>query len=156
MNKIILFIPLFFLIYLFDSTIADAKRNRGELQPQKLYQLGSSDILPTGKLAKVFNLGSDYTDVQREDTLKAIKNNVVSWKLPVYEISRTGDDSYKIITQGGSNLVECIIYLTVFSDSEKSFVHSLKTGNLIPFKGLLTGETFMRSLVVRPAVLLLK
>lgn len=153
MNKQIYCFILLLSIVLFSDCESYAKRNR-EMLPQEIYSLGASNISPNGKLAKIFQFNSDYTDLQREDTLEEIKNNVIAWRLPVYEVKRDGDNSYIIITEGNSNLVSCIIYLTIFNDNQKKLVHSLKTGSPITIKGLLTGKTFMRGLVIKPAVLL--
>ena len=155
MIKILYIFILISCITIFSNCESYAKRNR-ELLPQEIYSLGASDISPTGKLAKIFQINSEYTDLQREDTLEEIKNHVIAWRLPVYEVKRDGDNSYIITTQGDSTLVSCIIYLTIFDDNQKKIVHSLKTGSPITIKGLLNGKTFMRSLVIKPAVLLNK
>lgn len=143
---------LIFSFILLNTSNVYAVRNR-KTNPYELYSLYPSNLAPNGKLAKIFDTPSDYTDLQREDTLEEIKNTLISWTVPVYEVKRDGDDSYLILTMSNSNVVGCYIHLTIFDDKQKKFVHSLKTGSRIPFRGIITGKTFMRNLIINPAVL---
>lgn len=149
-----LHISLFISIFLFNSECY-AKRNR-IIEPKTIYSLGCSDISPNGKIANILNLGSDYTDLQREDLLEEIKGNVVCWRINVYEIQRDKNNIYKIFSNPSQNSVGSIIYIdgNFLNDESKKILHSLKTGSYVDIKGILTGDTFMRSLIINPAVLL--
>lgn len=147
-NKFYIFIVVF-TILIFNSYDSYA-----EINPYELYSVVGSDISPSGKLAKAFILGSDYTDLQREDILNEIKNEVVDWRLPVYEVKKDSEGEYIITTVGNSNVIGCIIHLSTFNPNQEKFVHSLKTGSYIPVRGFITGKTFMRNLILNPAVLL--
>lgn len=117
----------------------------------ELYNSPASNIDPN-QLAPIFRLGSDYTDLQREDTLEEIGGKVVVWTVPVYEIKRKKDGAYSILSAGDNGLnVE--ITLTVRSDEEKKYIHSLKTGNRLTIKGVLNGKTFLRALEISPAII---
>lgn len=114
-------------------------------------------ILLDGELATAFNLNSKFTDVQRDNLLKKIKNKVVIWNIEVYEINKTGNKEYQITTPTGFSGIDrdasLIISLKVKDDNEKKFIESVKTGTRIRIKGVLTGDSVMRSLIVSPAML---
>ena len=121
------------------------------MTPGELYDAQASNIDPN-KLAPIFRFGSDYTNLQREDTLSQIKDKVIEWTIPVYEIERIKDGLYRItsIDDDGFGLV---IVLTTNSQDEKNLIHSLKTGSRLSIKGVLTGETTMRALDIEPAII---
>jgi hypothetical protein len=110
-----------------------------------------------GELAEAFNLNSKNTDIQRENLLKQIKGQVVIWEVTVYEVKKDDGTVYKIQTSGGLNLggsdVGTFIYLTSKDEDQKKFIEGLRTGNIIRIKGILSGESFLRSLVIKPAIL---
>lgn len=109
-----------------------------------------SDLVPQGELANMFNLGSDNTDLQRENKLKEITGKIVQWQLPVYEISKS-DDEYKVQTSGG-DVVGTFIYITTRNDQDKQIIEALKTGDTISFKGRIY-DTSVRYLEIKPAIL---
>lgn len=146
-----------FFIFLFTALLNSsvyAKRNR-PIEPKTIHSLGCSDISPVGKIADIFNIGSSYTDLQREDVLEKIKGDVVCWKIVVYEVNKDGN-MYKVFSNPTRNSVGSIIYIdgNFIDSSSKELIHSLKTGDLVGVKGILTGKTFMRSLIIDPAVLI--
>jgi len=114
-----------------------------------------SDLKNTGVLADAFNLDSKYTDLQREKLLKDIKGKVVDWVIEVYEIKKSGSN-YTIQTPTRfakeDSEVALVVELTTQSKSEDDFIAGLKTGDRIRIKGVLTGETTLRSLEVQPAI----
>ena len=112
----------------------------------------SSNISPYGRLADIFNLPSDSTDLQREETLKDVSGKIVEWELPVYEISKESSELYKIIISQGKN-VGCIVYISAKTEEDRVHLLSLKTGSLVSFKGQISGDTFMRSIIIKPAIL---
>lgn len=118
----------------------------------KLYEICASDISPRGELAKMFNIGSQYTDLQREEMLEKLAGKMIHWELPLYEISKIDQFNYKIITSG-RGVVDCVIYLTTMTSTQNADLRELKTGDMIKIKGMLTGKTFMRSLIIKPAIL---
>lgn len=107
-------------------------------------------LAPTGELATMFNLGSDNTNLQRENKLKEIKGKVVEWTLPVYEVKKDGD-GYKIQTATGDT-VGAFIYVSPRSEQDKAVIEALKTGNRVSIKGIIKDDS-MRRLVIKPAIL---
>jgi hypothetical protein len=63
-----------------------------------------SDLKPTGDLADIFNLNSDHTDLQRDNKENEIKGKIVDWTLTVYEVSKSGKDTYRIQTKSDVNI----------------------------------------------------
>lgn len=110
-----------------------------------------STLSPYGHLAEVFNLNSDYTDLQREETLSDIKGKIVEWELPLYEISREkSSNEYTLFFNPKSNSVGCIVIIKNPTKAEIDFMREAKTGDMITFKGIISGD-FMRSLKLSPA-----
>lgn len=112
-----------------------------------------------GDLSDVFMLGSDFTDLQRENTaMKVIGTNVV-WELPVYEVSQD-KGVYKVITKSGlmtGDLNRKLLNATVFiypqSDDDRMRMEALKTNDLIEFKGRVADIRLRSLVVVNPAIL---
>ncbi|HSY27126.1 MAG TPA: hypothetical protein VK832_06465 [Burkholderiaceae bacterium] len=116
-----------------------------------------SALRPDGELAEMFLLGSNNTDIQRENKLKEITGQVVQWQLPVFEVSRHGD-GYKVQTSQSSEgllgqaLVGTFIYIAPRDDKERQTIEALKTGSIITIKAIISGSSF-RSLELTPAIL---
>ena len=99
----------------------------------------------------MFNIGSNYTNIQRENAFKELKGKVVAWQLPVYEVSKQGEE-YRVQTSAG-RAVGTFIHIKARNDQEKVYIESIKTGNTISFKGIITDVDFTRHLIIKPAVL---
>ena len=125
-----------------------------ELDPlEKLAQAPIAGIQPVGPLADIFAVGGQYTDLQRENTLHEIKDRIVSWTLPVYEVKREGN-GYKIQTNAGrgNGYVGTFISITPRNEQDRQIIEALKTGESISFRGIIA-DTFMRHIVIKPAIL---
>jgi hypothetical protein len=115
-------------------------------------------LQPDGELAAIFDIGSDYTDLQRDNKEKELKGKVVVWSLPVYEVNKSGSH-YKIQTSsktglvGGQPLVGTFIELTAQGAEEEAFLANVKTGDVLTIKGKLTGDTTLRNIEIEPAIL---
>lgn len=115
-------------------------------------------LQPDGELAAIFDIGSDYTDLQRDNKEKEIKGKVVVWSLPVYEVNKSGSH-YKIQTSsktglvGGKPFVGTFIELTAQGPEEEAFLANIKTGDIVTIKGKLTGDTTLRNIEIEPAIL---
>jgi len=156
-SGIFLIICLGVLFSVFGDDDEGSGKGSGRVQAiEMLTNATVSNLKSTGELAAMFNLGSDYTDLQRDAKLKEIKGQVVQWTLPVYEISesgsgymiQTGDDSFE-----GGGPVGCVVELTPRDDADRKVIMGLKTNDSFTFRGVLTGDTTMRSLEIEPAIL---
>jgi hypothetical protein len=112
---------------------------------------GKSSISLNGELAEMFNLGSNYTDVQRERTLQKLKGNIVRWTSTVYEVSSIGKRKYKILPTA-ENSVSVVLYVTALDDEDVRYIESLKTGSSLTFTAMFTGEQMFRALEMKPAI----
>lgn len=150
-----------------------AKVVQTEMQPPKnaspideLIAAKPDSISPNGELAELFTFGSNGTDLQRQEELKKIKGKIVQWTLRVYEVSHVSGNKYRIQSESESSVskvdgqyqvkneaVSAMIRITAESEQEKSILLGLKTGSEVCIKGKLTGDTFLRSLEIKPAVL---
>ena len=125
----------------------------------KLQDAQASEIQPYGELAEIFNIGSKSTNLNREEKLKEIRGKVIIWSLPVYEVSKTSNGTYRIQTQSSKSLMDSSKYVATFtyvtanSEDDHKALSALKTGDLVRIKGVLTGETSMRNLEIKPAIL---
>lgn len=114
-----------------------------------------SDLLPHGDLANKFNLMSEHTDIQRENTEKEIIGKVVQWSLPVYEIKKI-DLGYRVQTQTQTDFytaVGSIIEISPRNDQERSEIETLTEGDTISFKGYIKGVS-LRHIEISPALLI--
>ncbi|MGB7815371.1 MAG: hypothetical protein WBL28_03365 [Methylotenera sp.] len=118
-----------------------------------------SDLSPIGELAEIFSYGSDNTDLQRENKFNEIHGKIIAWQLPVYDIKRAGD-GYTIQTDShykndlfGQILVGTFVHVIARNADEEKLIASLKTGDIVSFKGLVHDST-MRNLDIKPAILM--
>lgn len=146
---------------LFIALILTYAQNTISSKPDPIAELVDgqpSDLRPEGELSALFALGSKNTDLQRENVLKEIKGQIVQWRLPVYEVSRSGS-GYKIQTKStvkigpfGEDLLGTFVYISPRNDQERRAIEALKTDDAISFKGRISGSAF-RSLEIKPAIL---
>lgn len=118
-----------------------------------------SSLQASGELAALFNLNSDGTDLQRDNKLKELKDKVVVWTLPVYDIKKQGDH-FRIQTKSSINIegrsqgpVAAWLEVFVQTPDEEAVIASIHTGDLLTFKGKLAGKTTMRALEISPVIL---
>lgn len=110
-----------------------------------------SDLRPDGELAAIFELGSRSTDLQREKKEAEIHGKVVTWRLPVYEVSKRGD-AYRIQTSSNHSTIGTFVTITARSPTDLQFIEGLHTGDSIAFKGKVKGIS-MRNVEIEPAIL---
>ena len=138
------------------TTTQEGLPNKPADQLDPLDQLAQSPedqtLRPTGDLAEMFNLGSKNTDLQRDLKLQGMKNAIIVWTLPIYEIKRVGNN-YRVQTSASKNYVGTFIELTAQNESEHQAMRTFNTGDNITIKGKLVGNTTMRNLDIKPAVL---
>lgn len=136
------------------------KSNNNSAKPTdplaELVGAAPSALRPEGELSEMFSFGSKNTDLQRENKLKEITGQVVEWTLPVYEVKRSGA-AYKVQTSTkvgifGDSLLGAFVYITPRSAEDQQVIESLKTGDVITFKGRIAGVS-LRSLDIKPAIL---
>lgn len=109
-------------------------------------------ILPNGEISNIFSIGSDYTDIQRENKEKEIKGKIVNWNLEVYEVQKKEDNVYRIRTSSMGNTVGVYAYIYTRNPDEVKHIESIKTGNNISLKGKIKG-TRLRHILINPAIL---
>ena len=111
------------------------------------------NISSKGILHDTFEIGSNYTDVQRQNLEEQITGKVVEWTLPVYEISKISDNTYKIQTDGSNGDVGTFIVLSPKNSQEIKLLMSLKTGDQVSVKGYIKGIS-IRNIELSPAQLI--
>lgn len=157
MKKLIRIVVI--IVVIFTAMIIFAVMNKvdDEKALEGLQTAPISKLIPTGDLAKIFEFGGATTDLQRDNKMKAIKGSVVLWQLPVYEVKRDGEN-YRVQTQNpnafGNDeaMVPTIITLTSLSSDDTKTIESLKTGDIISFKGVIN-DVSLRHLLIKPAFL---
>lgn len=118
---------------------------------QELAKAKVDSLQPTGELPEIFSFGSDSTNLQRENKVSDVTGKVVEWTLPVYEVSKSGTD-YKIQTKGNRDLIGAFVRITPRNENDRVAIEALKTGDLVSFKGRISGVT-LRSIDIHPAML---
>lgn len=138
-----------------DST----SRKKAVSQFDAVRMLESAPINPIqlkGRLSDIFMLGSDYTNLQRDNMERDIVGQIVQWNLPVYEISPPTDGVYRIATQSESStpkLLAATVYITARNDRDRELLHSLKTNDIVSFKGRVSAIRLRLDVEVDPAIL---
>ena len=74
-----------------DSKGAPTASNRSDVAG-----LSPSRLAPSGELARIFTLFSEYTDLQRDEKERELKGIVVQWRLPVYNVSSGPSPFYRV------------------------------------------------------------
>ncbi len=112
------------------------------------------DQISAAELASLYALGSNATDLQRENRLKEIKGKLVQWTLPVYEVKKSDEHTYKIQTSSTTNTVGTYSSIIPKNPGDVSRISTLKTGDTVTVRGIIDGTGFMRNFQLNPAVLL--
>ena len=75
-------------------------------------------------------LGSNYTDLQRDNMTKELKDKIVQWTLPVFEVSKLSENKYKIQTDSGTlfgtKYVGTFTVVYTQNENEVRFIENLK------------------------------
>ena len=125
---------------------APTASNRGDVAG-----LSPSGFAPSGELARIFTLFSEYTDLQRDQKERELKGIVVQWRLPVYNVSSGPSPFYRVQTSSEKNLVGTFCYVKPRDDDERKFLTTLKTGDYFTCKGTISAVS-MRNIVISPAI----
>ena len=90
---------------------------------------------------------------------KELKDKIVQWTLPVFEVSKLSENKYKIQTDSGTlfgtKYVGTFTVVYTQNENEVRFIENLKTGSNITIKGIIS-DTFMRNIEIEPAILILQ
>jgi len=115
-------------------------------------EAAQADSLTVGELAQLFKMGSEHTDIQRENKEKEITGKIVHWTLPVYDVKKSGK-GYRIQTKSTTSAAGTFVTLIPRDDAERAQIEGLKEDNRLTVKGRITGTT-MRNIDINPAVLM--
>lgn len=132
------------------SEVAKDEAAKSKARLEALATASPSGLRPDGELERLFTLGSEHTDIQRENKEKEITGKIVEWTLSVYEVSRSGD-GYRVQTHG-NNVVGTFTTIHPLSDSDRQKVEALKENDVITIRGYITG-TSLRHIEIDPAIL---
>ena len=78
----ITFIALIVIGIIFNDT---EEKNLQKIEVLKTAKIDK--ISPSGELYQIYSLGSNYTDLQRDNMTKELKDKIVQWTLPVFVVS---------------------------------------------------------------------
>lgn len=118
------------------------------------------ELRPDGRLAEVFALNSSSTNVQRKKILEELKGQVVIWSLPISDIKKN-EENFLVTTDGAAteiwrdeenSLVSAQITIVPRTGEDIEYLLKLNQGDFLQFKGLLTGDTTLRHLEIKPAI----
>ena len=112
----------------------------------------SGDIAPE-ELRQLFVLGSEFTDVQRDNKEAEITGKTAEWEGKVYEVRKRDENEYRVQTTGDASAPPTFAVVITRSPAEVQYVEGLKTGDTIQFKGIIGGTT-MRHIDFDKAVLI--
>jgi hypothetical protein len=136
---------------------SETLKEKDEPELVKIAKAKPYNVSPAGELADMFKIGSDYTDLQRENKEKELTGKIVDWDLQVYEIKKVRDNIYRIQTTSPflvNRTVSTFTYVNTRNDVEKEYLARLKTDDMIHIKGKVKGIS-MRTFEINPAIVLL-
>jgi len=151
--KLITGVVVFLLAAIMMQPSEENKAKTRQEMIEKISNAQPTQISPSGEIARIFNIFSDFTDIQRDNKEKELKGKIIEWQLKVYEVSKY-EDYYKVQTSSGS-AVGTFVNVYTRNESEKAYLENLKTGSDIKIKGEISG-VFMRNIEIDPAVLVSK
>lgn len=159
-KKALIFLGVLIVIGVIFSPSEEERANQLSATLAEIASAPTANISPTGEIAAIFKLNSEYTDLQRDDKRNEIRGQIVQWTLPVYEVRRS-NNAYRVQTSrdealfGGTPRVGAFITLHARNDAETAYIESLKTGDMLTFKGRITGTT-LRNIDVSPAIVIIR
>ena len=122
----ITFIALIVIGIIFNDT---EEKNLQKIEVLKTAKIDK--ISPSGELYQIYSLGSNYTDLQRDNMTKELKDKIVQWTLPVFEVSKLSENKYKIQTDSGTlfgtKYVGTFTVVYTQNENEVRFIENLKT-----------------------------
>ena len=147
-----------------NEAVQEAENERLEAIDNLLNEPEISNLSPTGELAEIYKLNSEITDLAREAKTEEITGEIVEWTLPVFDISKTSDDSVRIQFAGDSKILGVGEQRpTVFADvypqdeDENKYLIQLKEGDSATIRGYIKGETpLIRAIEIDPAIIINK
>jgi hypothetical protein len=111
-----------------------------------------AESIDTSELKEMFSIMSKNTDLQRENKEKELIGKIVQWKIEVYEVNKS-EEYYRIQGSTTANMPGTFVSLYPRNDSQRQRIESLKTGDSITFKGIITGTT-VRNIDIDKATLI--
>jgi hypothetical protein len=107
--------------------------------------------MPSAELIDALSWTSDLTSVEKSRIKDEMRGKIVQWSMPVWNVTKDGDDNYVVQTASGSG-VGAFCKVTG-SDQDQSFVKELKAGQFVTCKGPVSGYT-LGNVNISPSVLL--
>ena len=120
----------------------------------KILNAETINISTSGDLKYMMDMGSKYTDIQRDNMKERIIGKYVQWTLPVYEVSKKGENRYYIISDSSTAYISSYITIITKNQAENNYIESIMTGDRIKFKGKVDGFNFLRTIEIEPAILI--
>ena len=111
-----------------------------------------SDLQPDGELAEAFSFFSSHTDVRRDELKRSMTGKLVSWYLPVFNVTDEGDGEFVIQTDG-TDVVGTFCHVKVQTEGDRKRLLNIKSGDYVQCRGVIKGISF-RNIVLDPAELL--
>ena len=108
-------------------------------------------VSPRGELADLFSLMNDGTDIQRDNKEEELKGKYVIWTLPVFDVNKSVT-KYRVQTGSSGGFIGTFIDVYTTSSEQATYVESLKTGDFITVKGVISGVS-MRKINIDYAIL---
>ena len=158
MKHLYLFVSIAIILTLVGCGNEQTAEEKNSIQDAMVASIQNATVLPISfdQLSSVFLLGSDNTDLQRDAVEKEIIGKVVQWDIPIYEISLQDDGVYAVTTEsnyGGKSHLTASVFITARNSKDREYLASLKSGDVISFKGTLSAINLRLQVTVSPAIL---
>lgn len=131
------------------SSVAQKQEEQKKALAEKLRNDPISPDITSESLYPMFRLGTEFTDIQRENKTKEIVGKKVRWLGSVFEVGKTSD-GYKIQLKMTSNQIGAFIYLEGHDNA--AVIEKLKEGDQIIAVGIVE-DVLLRNVQLKPAFL---
>lgn len=105
---------------------------------------------PTDELVAALSLFSDHTDVEKDRIKDSLRGKLVQWTLPVWNVSKSGDDGYVIQTSSSAG-IGSFCKIDPADEDQTRLITRLRTGDSVTCKGIVSAFT-MGSVNISPAI----
>lgn len=107
-------------------------------------------LKPTDELVSALSIFSSYTDVEKDRIKDEMRGKIVQWTLPVWNVSKSGDDGYIIQTSSSAGIGTFCKVEPADHDQAK-IITMLRAGSPVTCKGAVSGFT-LGSVNISPAI----
>ena len=127
---------------------SDAEKDAYDLINMLKKQRDQGIKIDSTEIFSIFEIGSEYTDIQKSQFKKQFLGKAVHWKLRVYDVSKRGNVFQ--VTMDVGRPIGCLVNVIPLNQRDIDTLYKLKTGSYVTIAGVFEDIT-LRTVIVKPA-----